>query len=273
MSVSHQTREAQEQGPPACYSLHREEDDRCNACEYVERCKVCTRSNRARRTLREAVDAQARAANAVASATPETLVHMAQAAWGAAGGVTRGWGCDVRWMRAAEQVVAACAASGVDPRVYMEAQLSMMVPFCRAKRFPLKPGMLIGPKAAERFRAWAERERKASGHAIAAPEVQQDADEAHLAAGEREFALRYLQSPGMRAKEVEAEVQREHPSWSLAKTASMTDLRLQAFCGAAAAIDPTAPDRLLVPADGSPLGWPEMRRAVLGAFALEDPLA
>ncbi len=243
-------------GPPGCYAVYRG-DSSCEACPWEKSCRAASAAARARLTAQEACNrAVAAHRDAVMSAevTPAEVVAACAAEFQARGGnvfAAAKWTGSREWLAVAAFVIRVCRASGWDPRTYAAAQATAMTWFCVEKGFRFGPGMLVGEKAAVRFRRWMERNARANGDA--ATDHARDPGYESMVAGECAFAARYMRF-GCSVADAEAYARVTYPEWSLAASRGVPHLRLPGLVTALSVVEPSLPHRVLVPAD-DPVSW------------------
>ncbi len=200
----------------------------------------------------------------------EDLVRLLVAELEPHGVKTFQWHLRRDWTDAAEVVIAACRSVGWDPRTYMRAQAAMMGWFCARDRIPFTTRMVVGEKAAARFRKWATNNEQR--HGTADRDRAAEAAYESLLAAECTFATRYLTTDA-KAQDVDMEVRGLYPDWALSTTRAMPHVRLPGLVAGLLAVDPALPYRLLVPADGASWSWPVLRRSVRALYEEPAPLA
>jgi hypothetical protein len=58
-----------------------------------------------------------------------------------------------------------CDQENIDPRVYLQSVADTLFRFCHERNLRLQPGMLIGPKAAQRYNTWLREKRQRGSRA------------------------------------------------------------------------------------------------------------
>jgi hypothetical protein len=151
----------------------------------------------------------------------------------------------------------------------VRAQIETWGWFCQEKGFSFKPAAMVGPKAADRFRRWADRNGRRHGDAT--NDDQRDREYRHLLAGECAFGCLYFDRRDQPLRLVEASAQEGHPEWSLEQTRGKPHIRLPALEAACVSVHPDVPHRLLAPSGD--WTWRRARQAVADLFLRAEPRA
>lgn len=234
-------------GPPPCWARFRD-DAECQECAWRARCRRAVVAER-RPTVAECIVQVKQDARQAAGSDPDDLFDFTKRALSIKGGrFRRPTAADPQELvlrRVMSTIAAACEASGVNPRDYLQAQVDTMGQWYIDKGLPMTPGSLVGPKADERYQRWLARTKRVS--------VAKLADRGARLRAANVFASEYFRTGDLDVAEVAADG--VLAGW---RPDMMTPLdRLAALSHALSERDPSLPDRVCPPADWT---WEEARR-------------
>lgn len=158
---------------------------------------------------------------------------------------------DRLYLNAMATVIASCRLSGVDPKVYVRAQVDTAGFACQMRGHPMAPGCFYGPNADKRYRDWLSRNKRREQAGTSA----QASQEAKLRASS-EFVTAYFADGDM-----EAAIDRARgvlPGWHPDMMGSSE--RAQTLSLGLALYDASLPDRVIPPAEWT---WEDARSFLL----------
>lgn len=223
----------------------------CATCKEKKNCIRITETFSTMRTIHEIV----KAPKAVAVTSRVLIMYLVTRLIRIGYRNTRMIQLSPKFQSVVSSIIDICASRGIDPRLYVQAQIDTMGRWAVKNRRVLYANMLVGRNASKRFEEWAERNRKrnADHHHL---DITSSSDKELLAA-EMLFVDAYMNGQE-KSKDVEALVRKRFPSWSLALGRKYPKLRVEALRSYLAARDPSLPNRICLQKDQ--WKWGEMRK-------------
>lgn len=211
---------------PDCYARFLSEES-CQSCKHRSECVKLSKYFDSQTVIDGMVSEDELITKKSASCSVHMLADFFFRSYRELGGTMFLRNLTPTWKKALTQVIETCDASGIDPRLYVKAQVETIGKWAIKNNRPFYPNLFQGRNAQGRFEEWIERNRRlhADAHHMDGNRDQKAVD---LLTAESEFLTTYLNGD-MKAAAAEKIVQRIYPDWSLKVTRPLTNIRIAAL--------------------------------------------
>lgn len=238
-----------------CFSTHRKDAD-CTECPDARSCMRLCDFFEKQRTVEEYVNLEEHKLQKTPRLRPKEAIAFFLQEYKHVGGRAReAIRFSKQWYNAMDSIIRTCNDVGIDPRLYIRAQIETIGAWAARNAKPFYANMMSGANAQKRFEEWIEKngEQYADHHRLPEHNVLD-----FVVSAEMFFADVYF--TGVSAEEASQTTKGRYPKWRLKYGRREPYIRLKALQTLLSSIDPLLPRRVTL--SGRVWKWGTVRREI-----------